>query len=223
MIDEELRDLERRASEGDAFAQEALARAWTRLGRGWRGEALPPSITPARKRPQYLWHAGTDRETLLEGDGDEWRWDLEPYRTWLFPVEGEGLVARVRSPGGVDESTAADVDRTVHELRRRSIRWIVIDASDLDAVSQAGIEMAMRHGIQLRASGGGVPILGLPERWRLPFDFLNLGIVLDLVETLDEARELITRSLRTGRAPEPWRPPPSVAAWIERRLGGPPE
>jgi formylglycine-generating enzyme required for sulfatase activity len=53
--DDELRELERRASQGDAEARRALENAWARLGRGWNGETLPDRLRTGFEKPFYLW------------------------------------------------------------------------------------------------------------------------------------------------------------------------
>jgi hypothetical protein len=210
-MDEELRDLERRAAAGDPRADEALAHLHVRLGRGWRGEVLPASIRPARMRGHYAWGDAT-----LLGAARGWRW-LEG----ALPVDvlavGDEVVACLAVPAVADVDFARAIDRVVVELRGRAVRWIVLDAALLTDVAQSAVEASWRHGLELRAVGGGAPIVGLPERWRQPFDLLELGTVLDHLATLDDALALIERSAKSPRPPARWTPPPDLF----RSLQGP--
>lgn len=80
----------------------------------------------------------------------------------LVPVEVDDDIHVVRADGGIDSRTADGFLAQASELVESGAHKLIIDCSDLDVVSSAGLAALLRVHARLRTLGGDVRLAAVP-------------------------------------------------------------
>jgi anti-sigma B factor antagonist len=97
----------------------------------------------------------------------------------------DALVLRAR--GFVDTSTAGSLERALQQASERSVRFVVLDLTDVDYISSAGWGvMISAVGLQ-RAGGGDLRLANMRPEVREVFELLEFPSILEAFPTVDDA------------------------------------
>ena len=99
-----------------------------------------------------------------------------------------GQPVRVLMPSGeLDAHTAPDFEAALQACLDDGDARLVVDGSDLDYVSSAGLGVFMAFVEPARLAGGDLKIAALPDRVFEVFDLLGFPTVFDMETTVEAA------------------------------------
>lgn len=102
-------------------------------------------------------------------------------------IESQGDVAVVVLTGRLDSTNAADAEaKIVAEIEAGRPR-IVVDASQLEYLSSAGLRVFLVVAKRVKAAGGGLALHSLTDHVREVFEISGFVNVLTVVGSRDEA------------------------------------
>jgi len=99
--------------------------------------------------------------------------------------QGDVLVAAVA--GELDLRNQAVMEQEFQAIREHGAKAVVLDFSNVRFVSSLGIGLIMQLNRDLKSGGTGLQIAGVQPRIRLVFDMCNLGRVIPLAQSVEEA------------------------------------
>ncbi|THF57293.1 STAS domain-containing protein [Pseudothauera rhizosphaerae] len=103
-------------------------------------------------------------------------------------TEKRGEVSVIRPTGRIDSATASAFDRTVNEVFDSGARWVVLDMSQLEYISSAGLRGVLIAGKKARALPGGKLVLcALREQIREVFEISGFLAIFAITADLDAA------------------------------------
>jgi len=91
--------------------------------------------------------------------------------------------------GYLDAHTAPDFEKAIQELLENKRYKIVVDFSELDYISSAGLGVFMGFIEDVRKNGGDIKLARLNERVFKIFDLLGFPNLYEIYENLDKAME----------------------------------
>lgn len=94
--------------------------------------------------------------------------------------------AVIKMIGNIDSSTAETVETHFRNLVLQGSRRLVVDLSQLEFISSAGIGILLGTAAQLRGAGGDLLFMNLPRHVEELFDMINLKSFFTVVGSLDE-------------------------------------
>lgn len=175
MSDEELRDLERRARDGDERAAAKLGLRWAEL----RRDAVGPFDGP---RPSLRF----DGRTLS-----------------LFELPGGARVVFTKSDDWRGDYSRMDIrayqKSILDAARAANVRWVVADLARLASMQSSTLGALVRLGDGFRREGGDLVLVGLSTKQRIVLEMLGLNMFFQTFATRDDA--LI--AILSGRAQPP--------------------
>jgi len=89
--------------------------------------------------------------------------------------------------GRVDGDTAADLERTCLQWSTPSDRNLILDFSELQYISSAGLSSILGAGKEIDGHGGQLLICGLTDRLKQVFIFSGFDTLFPLFETTEAA------------------------------------
>ena len=103
-------------------------------------------------------------------------------------VETQGNVDVVRPSGRIDSANATTFERAVAEVFDRGSSRMVLDFSDIEYVSSAGLRSALIAGKRMRAVAGGKLVLcSLAPHVREVFEITGFVAIFTICPSLDAA------------------------------------
>jgi anti-sigma B factor antagonist len=93
----------------------------------------------------------------------------------------------IKIVGDVDAASSIYLDKAVSEGVQKNFDKLVIDCSELEYISSAGLGVFMSYIQDFRESGAQMVLFGLNDRVANVFDILGLNQLLTIVDTKEEA------------------------------------
>jgi anti-sigma B factor antagonist len=91
--------------------------------------------------------------------------------------------------GYLDAHTASDLERTMQEQISAGCIRLVVDFSDLEYISSAGLGVFMVFIESIRKDGGDIKLAAMKERVFSVFDLLGFPVLFEIYESVQEAEE----------------------------------
>lgn len=92
----------------------------------------------------------------------------------------------LRPRGRLDSSSSPELERLLTEQLDAGSQRLVLDFSDLEYISSAGLRVVLLAGKKLRASKGKMVLASLQDMVREVFDMSGFLALFAVVDTLDE-------------------------------------
>lgn len=89
--------------------------------------------------------------------------------------------------GYLDAHTASDLERTMQDTINGGCHRMVVDFSDLEYISSAGLGVFMVFIESVRQEGGDIKLAAMKERVFSVFDLLGFPVLFEIYPTTDEA------------------------------------
>jgi len=101
----------------------------------------------------------------------------------------EGVVTVVGVDGNLDTNTAPEAQRHLDGLQDGGVQKILVDFTDVDYVSSAGLRVLLATAKRISASGGSLRICGLNETVNEVFEISGFSMILNVFGSEAEALE----------------------------------
>ena len=88
---------------------------------------------------------------------------------------------------GIDAGSVLDLDQTLNDAVERGASWIIIDMSEVDYVSSAGVMRLLVANDQATEAGGKLIVYGASNTVLEVFKLLEIGILITLVADRESA------------------------------------
>ena len=89
----------------------------------------------------------------------------------------------------LDAHTASELEAAIKKCQQDSVYCIVVNGSNLNYISSAGLGVFMAYIEDLRSNGGDIKIAALQPKVFNVFDLLGFPMLFDIVDTEEEAIE----------------------------------
>lgn len=114
-----------------------------------------------------------------------------------FNTKLEGGIAHVQLEGRlIDKDEADSLFTEVNGHLERNVILYVIDLSSLDYMNSSGLNILVNMLTKVRNAGGELAICQVPDRINELLVMTKLNTVFSVTETLDEAKDLVSRSMQ---------------------------
>jgi anti-sigma B factor antagonist len=110
----------------------------------------------------------------------------------------DGQITVVELCGYLDAYTAPQFDELLAEFHQQGHVRVVVDCSELDYISSAGLGVFMGHIEQYRQSGGDIVLCGLSPRITGIVEMLGFPHIFGIYGTRQEALAAINQNLSSG-------------------------
>ena len=101
----------------------------------------------------------------------------------------EGDVTVVHVEGNLDTNTAPDAQQHLDALQDSGVGKILVNFTDLDYISSAGLRVLLATAKRMGAAGGSLRICGLNETVNEVFEISGFSVILNVFGTEAEALE----------------------------------
>ena len=101
--------------------------------------------------------------------------------------ERSGDIAVVYLHGYLDAHTASQFETALGEIINGGVVKIIVDFSELEYISSAGLGVFMVFIEQVRADGGDIKLAAMQARVFTVFDLLGFPMLFEIFEKQDEA------------------------------------
>jgi anti-sigma B factor antagonist len=101
----------------------------------------------------------------------------------------EGAVTVVGVEGNLDTNTAPDAQQHLDGLQDGGVQKILVNFTDLDYISSAGLRVLLATAKRISASGGSLRICGLNETVNEVFEISGFSVILSVFGSEAEALE----------------------------------
>ncbi len=101
--------------------------------------------------------------------------------------ETHGVVDVFRPAGRLDSATSGDLESLLLERLEQGCRGVVLDLSELDYISSAGLRVVLMAGKRLCAGGGRLALARLRDSVRDLFEMSGFLSLFPVLATVDEA------------------------------------
>ncbi len=91
--------------------------------------------------------------------------------------------------GYLDAHTASDLERTMQETINGGCHRMVVDFTELEYISSAGLGVFMVFIESVRTEGGDIKLAAMKERVFSVFDLLGFPVLFEIYPTVNEAVE----------------------------------
>ena len=105
-----------------------------------------------------------------------------------FRSNGEIQVLSLK--GELDAHTASELEAAIQKCQEDQRYQIIVNGSNLQYISSAGLGVFMAYIEELREQGGDIKIAALQPKVYNVFDLLGFPMLFDIVETEEEALAL---------------------------------
>lgn len=89
--------------------------------------------------------------------------------------------------GRLDSTSAEEAERTIKEALSRSNHRLLLDMSELDYVSSAGLRVVLAAAKQTSAAGGRFVVCALKPQVRQVFELSGFTRIISIVDSRDQA------------------------------------
>jgi len=89
--------------------------------------------------------------------------------------------------GYLDAHTASDLERTMQETINGGCHRMVVDFTELEYISSAGLGVFMVFIESVRQEGGDIKLAAMKERVFSVFDLLGFPVLFEIYSAVDEA------------------------------------
>lgn len=96
--------------------------------------------------------------------------------------------------GDLDASTCINLDNAISEASKKNENKLLIDCSDLNYLSSAGLGVFMSYLQEFEKSNIAMVLYGLNDKVRKVFEILGLHELIKMVNTKEEAKSLVNES-----------------------------
>jgi len=103
-------------------------------------------------------------------------------------VEAVGTRALVELTGEIDLDTVGQLKDALQGLLDRGITQLVIDMKETSYVNSSALAVLVKFRETYHSQGGGIALVAVTPRVRMPFDMLGLTIFFKFYDTVDEAK-----------------------------------
>lgn len=93
--------------------------------------------------------------------------------------------------GDLDASSSILLDKAIKDALAANIKIIIVDCSNLNYISSAGLGVFMSYIEEFEANGVQLVIFGLSEKVKNVFKILGLDQLLNIVKTREEAKAFV--------------------------------
>jgi anti-sigma B factor antagonist len=124
-----------------------------------------------------------DRQDLPPGK--KRRKSMEDFSVELVPFSAEDTLV-LRLNGGVDSVSASFLENHLNEAMENGQTRIVVDLSKTDFVSSAGLGLLLSTVTTLRADGGDMILMKIPQNLLDTFELMSVDDYFETIEHLDE-------------------------------------
>ena len=100
--------------------------------------------------------------------------------------ENRGDILILRPCGRLDSSSSPELERVVTEQLDAGVQRLVLDLSQLEYISSAGLRVVLLAGKKMRATKGKLVLVGLQAMVREVFDMSGFLSLFAITPTLDE-------------------------------------
>ena len=101
-------------------------------------------------------------------------------------------IAHILVPAALDAQTAYDLLEKIKRLSQTGLSKYIINLEDAQYISSTGIEILFRLQREYREQYGQVLVTNIPQKIVGIFEKVGAMILLDIVETLEQAVERLT-------------------------------
>jgi anti-sigma B factor antagonist len=101
----------------------------------------------------------------------------------------EGGVTVVGVEGNLDTNTAPDAQQHLDGLQDGGVQKILVNFTDLDYISSAGLRVLLATAKRISASGGSLRICGLNETVSEVFEISGFSVILNVFGSEADALE----------------------------------
>jgi len=101
----------------------------------------------------------------------------------------ENGVVLLEVQGDVDAHTAPNLDKALKDLLAQNHSRLVLDASQLEYISSAGLRVVLFAQQEARQLGGEVRVFGLNAQVRRTFEIAGIDELLHISDTRQEAMQ----------------------------------
>ena len=98
-------------------------------------------------------------------------------------------VTVVGMEGNLDTNTAPEAQQHLDALQNDGVQKILVDFTDLDYISSAGLRVLLATAKRISAAGGSLRICGLNETVNEVFEISGFSMILNVFATEAEALE----------------------------------
>lgn len=103
-------------------------------------------------------------------------------------VEAEGTRALIELQGEIDLDTVGQLKDALQGLLDRGITRLVIDMHHTSYVNSSALAVLVKFRETYHGLGGGIALVGVTPRVRMPFDMLGLTIFFKFFENVEDAK-----------------------------------
>jgi anti-anti-sigma factor len=96
-------------------------------------------------------------------------------------------VLHIRLSGRLDSLSAPELEERLRDAAVGHVRRFLLDLSDLDYVSSAGLRVFLAFAKLVRRAGGQLAFCGLKDEVRQVFELTGFTDILSISSTADEA------------------------------------
>lgn len=104
-------------------------------------------------------------------------------------VDNDYYVIKIK--GDVDASSSIFLDEAIDEAVKKGHKKIIVDGQELNYISSAGLGVFMSHIQDFETNNINLVIFGLKEKVQNVFQILGLDQLIQIVESQNQAKELI--------------------------------
>ncbi len=102
----------------------------------------------------------------------------------------ENDIYKIQVIGEVDASSSIHLDQSINEATKKS-KKIVVDCQKLEYISSAGLGVFMSYINELKEKKIQMVLFGLSDKVKHVFQILGLDQLLNIVDSYDEAKNLM--------------------------------
>ncbi|MGE5707671.1 MAG: STAS domain-containing protein [Bacteroidota bacterium] len=110
-------------------------------------------------------------------------------REFSYATEKDGAVTLMRVKGFLDAHTATELEKAMDGLINEGAFRVIVDFSELDYISSAGLGVLMAAISTFREHQGDLKLVKLPPKIFKVFDLLGFSKLFQIFETEKEARD----------------------------------
>ena len=109
---------------------------------------------------------------------------MEGFRTKISEVDGKVVLSL---SGTLDAHTTGELERVFEELISKGKYKIVVDFTELDYISSAGLGVFMAYVETMRENSGDIKFAALKENVFNVFDLLGFPVLYEFFDSVEEA------------------------------------
>ncbi len=104
-------------------------------------------------------------------------------------VAAEGSWAQLEVDGEIDLDTKDLLQRKLQELEERGVSQLVLDFAKTRYVNSSALAVLARFAERFREAGGGIALVSVSQRVRVPFEMLGLLVFFKFFDHAEDAKQ----------------------------------